>query len=201
MPGRPVEADWEIEIGGDAPVIDAAWAGFVDLRVDAERVDEIAEIAHLYGLRQALVQLNGPGSSVWTAKCDVWDVDEFDRDELDAAREDAGRAVACYLDLLPCGDKEWASPATAGNWCEQCVCLLRGVPLHNCRADFVVRCAWIGHDVAELGVTAYLTACGASSAAAQASLSAALATLVSAVVPASSIGAEGSQYNESNPGE
>jgi hypothetical protein len=195
-----VEADWEVEIGGDAPVIDAAWAGFVDLRVDAERVDEIAEVVHLHGLRQALVRLNASGSRVWTAKCDVWDVDEFDRDELDAAREDAGMAVACYLDLLPRGDKEWASPETAGNWCEQCVCLLRGVSLRNCRADFVVRRAWIGH-VAGLGITAYLTACGARSAAAQASLSAALAALVNAVVPASSIGAEGSQYNESNPGE
>ena len=28
---RPMEADWELEIGGDAPVIEADWPGFVDL--------------------------------------------------------------------------------------------------------------------------------------------------------------------------
>ena len=27
-----MEADWEFEVGGDAPVIEALWAGFVDLR-------------------------------------------------------------------------------------------------------------------------------------------------------------------------
>ena len=27
-----MEADWEFEVGGDAPVIDACWPGFVDLR-------------------------------------------------------------------------------------------------------------------------------------------------------------------------
>ena len=29
-----MEADWELEIGGDAPVIEAHWTGFVDLRAD-----------------------------------------------------------------------------------------------------------------------------------------------------------------------
>jgi hypothetical protein len=28
-----LEADWEFEVGGDAPVIDALWPGFVDLRL------------------------------------------------------------------------------------------------------------------------------------------------------------------------
>jgi hypothetical protein len=28
-----MEADWEFEVGGDAPVIDALWPGFVDLRL------------------------------------------------------------------------------------------------------------------------------------------------------------------------
>ena len=27
-----MEADWEVEIGGGAPVIDACWDGYVDLR-------------------------------------------------------------------------------------------------------------------------------------------------------------------------
>ena len=27
-----MEADWEVEVGGGAPVIEAFWPGFVDLR-------------------------------------------------------------------------------------------------------------------------------------------------------------------------
>ena len=38
-----MEADWEVEVGGGAPVIDALWAGFVDLRRQPERIEEIAE--------------------------------------------------------------------------------------------------------------------------------------------------------------
>ena len=33
----PMEADWEVEIGGGAPVIDALWPGFVDLRAARAR--------------------------------------------------------------------------------------------------------------------------------------------------------------------
>ena len=38
-----MEADWEVEIGGDAPVIEAQWPGLVDLRANPERICEIAE--------------------------------------------------------------------------------------------------------------------------------------------------------------
>ena len=27
-----MEADWEFEVGGEAPVIEASWEGFIDLR-------------------------------------------------------------------------------------------------------------------------------------------------------------------------
>ncbi len=32
-----MEADWEFEVGGDAPVIEAHWPGFVDLRQNPEQ--------------------------------------------------------------------------------------------------------------------------------------------------------------------
>ena len=38
-----MEADWEIEIGGDAPVIEAHWFGFVDLRIEPSRANELPE--------------------------------------------------------------------------------------------------------------------------------------------------------------
>ena len=45
-----MEADWEFEIASDAPVIDAAWTGFVDLKLQPERVTEISELSQL-GIR------------------------------------------------------------------------------------------------------------------------------------------------------
>ena len=36
-----MEADWEVEVGGGAPVIEALWPGFVDLRSNPERSGEI----------------------------------------------------------------------------------------------------------------------------------------------------------------
>ena len=111
-----MEADWEVEIGGDAPVIDACWDGFVDLRLDPrtdssplpdtylKRAQGLAESANLPGLSEALVQLNGLHSPAWTSKCDVWpilDTADIDADELDAPQEDATFAWACYIDLVP----------------------------------------------------------------------------------------------------
>jgi hypothetical protein len=82
-----VEADWEVEIGGDAPVIDAHWSGFVDLRASPERMVEIAEVRALPPLANLLLALNSKRSLVRTSKCDVW--------------EPGPGARACYVDLLP----------------------------------------------------------------------------------------------------
>jgi hypothetical protein len=42
-PGNRMEADWEFEVGGDAPVIEAPWPGFVDLRLHPERAWQLSE--------------------------------------------------------------------------------------------------------------------------------------------------------------
>ena len=42
-----MEADWEIEVGGKAPVIEARWPGFVDLRLHPERASQFPEAAEL----------------------------------------------------------------------------------------------------------------------------------------------------------
>lgn len=82
-----MEADWEVEIGGDAPVIDAQWPGFVDLRATPERMAEIAEARALPPLAHLLLALNSERSLVRTSKCDVW--------------QPGPGAHACYVDLLP----------------------------------------------------------------------------------------------------
>lgn len=82
-----MEADWEVEIGGGAAVIEADWPGFVDLRVEPKRILEIAEAAAYPPLAGLLLALNGAGSAVWTSKCDRW--------------EPEPGALATYIDMLP----------------------------------------------------------------------------------------------------
>src|ERR1700741_1109000 len=156
-----MEADWEIEIGQEAPIqqapiqqgliqqgliqeapiIDACWPGLVDLRTNPERVRELPEVHQLPALADALVRLNATDSPVWTAKCDVWPVAEpcaeFDRFELDSPVEAAVHGLACYIDLLPVS--EWVLPEKAIASCENLCARLRSVPLRCCRVDLVIR--------------------------------------------------------------
>jgi hypothetical protein len=154
-----MEADWEMEIGGDAPVIEAYWPGFVNLRDEPWRVNEIAETHEVSGLAAALLRLNGLKSPVWTSKSDVFLLDEFDPDELSATREEAKFAMACYVDLLMRSDQIWSFPFKAEQACRAICDGLREVPLRCCRVDLVVRRALVA-DVNDLGATIYLTGCG-----------------------------------------
>lgn len=192
-----MEADWEVEIGPGAPVIDVQWSGFVDLRsrpsLDTastlSRARSLPETAHLPALAKALAQLNSCHSPVWTSKCDLWSLDpgEYDADEMEATPEDAQYAWACYIDLLPKSDQQWISPQMAVQAC-QAVCMrLRATSLANCRADLIVRQAVIAPDLIDHGITAYLTSCGKTSEAAKEVLSKALDVFVHALGPASTI--------------
>lgn len=183
MRATPLEADWEVEIGGDSPVIDGEWQGLVDLRANPERVAEIPETACLPGLADALVNLNSPASAVWTAKCDVWQhLESFDPLELDAIPGAAAVAVACYVDLLPRTGEQWSSPEQMVDACRLWCSTLRQVPLRNCRADFVIRTACITPACTAIGMTTYLMACGPNRESAMSGLSAALAAVVRAIV-------------------
>lgn len=176
-----MESDWEVEIGGDAPVIDACWEGLVDLRRSPELAMNLPEAIQQAGLAEALVQLNSAASPVWTSKCDVWRPDEFAPDEMDA-QEEENRVLACYVDLLPQTDEQWATQAQAIAAC-QSVCLrLRQIPLRCCRSDLIVRRAWVAPDRKAVGITAYLTACGSSLDRASTVLAGALKAFVEAVV-------------------
>jgi len=168
-------------LGGDAPIIDACWPGFVDLQRAPEAAWNLPETAEFPALAEALAELNASASPVWTSKCDFWprlESDEFDADELDASPGSFAHAMGCYIDLLP---KIGWQPGQAATVCKNICVLLRGIPLRCCRADLVIRRAFISAEVAEQGVTAYLTACGHSSAEAALTLQAALTALTDAV--------------------
>jgi len=177
-----MEADWEVEIGGGAPVIEADWTGYVDLTLEPERVAMLAETAAFPALAEALARLNSAASPVWTSKCDVWQVEKFDPDEMDAPPGTGTHSVACYIDLLPRGEDVWSSHEQARDACEALCRALREIPLRSCRADLVVRRAFQRAEVQNFGVTGYLTACGSGHAKARETLASALAALVGKVL-------------------
>ncbi|MGC1421418.1 MAG: hypothetical protein WA815_03665 [Terracidiphilus sp.] len=179
-----MEADWELEIGGDAPVIEAHWTGFVDLRADPERAGDLAEARLLPGLADALSRLNAMNSPVWTCKTDVFDPGRIDPDELDAARAEANHAVACYVDLLMCGDERWDLPSRAELVCRELCARLRDIPLRCCRVDLVVRRAHVEVDLNDLGMTAYFTACGQTESDAKSRLAECLSRFSKTIVSA-----------------
>jgi hypothetical protein len=162
-----MEADWEFEVGGEGPVIEALWPGFVDLRLNPEHAGQLVEAVDFPALALVLAKLNAKASPVWTAKCGVWtlnDPDRFDRDELDAPHGSTAHTAGCYIDLLPTSIEQWPSPDTVADcckgWCKQ----FRTVPQRCCRVDLIIRRAFIISGQFDLGVTAYLTACGESPA-------------------------------------
>jgi hypothetical protein len=178
-----MEADWEFEVASDAPVIDAAWSGYLDLRAHPEEASRLPEVQALPALASALAFLNAAGSPVWTAKCDVWEPDAFDPDELDAPPQAGEHALCCYIDLLPSSDA-WATLDDVAGWCGNLCAGLRAKPLRQCRADLVVRRAFLTPSQTCFGITAYVTGCAATQPAAKEALSSAVALLARTIATA-----------------
>lgn len=106
-----METDWEVEIGGGAPVIEAHWEGFVDLRAYPERVWELAEAKDYPPIADFLLRSNSDQSPLWSSKCDVW------QPELGG--------LACYVDLLPRDGGVFADWKHAETFCRDLLAKLR----------------------------------------------------------------------------
>ena len=180
-----MDADWEVEVGGDTPEIDAYWTGYVDLRFRPEQAAQFDEAHELPALALALRRLNEPSTLMWTSKCDVWEPDAWDPDEMDAPSGAGKCALACYVDLLPKSNHAWLSPDDAINWCRRMCSQLETGTLRCCRTDLIIRRAHLGvqGDAAQLsfGVTAYFSACGRTQAEAASTLSSALTLFADSV--------------------
>lgn len=161
-----MEADWEFEIGPGAPVIDAHWSGYIDLRAHPEQAAQLPEASQFPALASALVQLNAPPSPVWTSKCDLWCVDlsetPLDSLEMDTPSNALAAAHACYIDILARQPLQWPLYEDAANFCRALCARLRIPSLHCTRVDLIIRRAVLVAGEESFGVTAYLTACGAS---------------------------------------
>jgi hypothetical protein len=170
-----MEADWEFEIGTGAPVIDAHWAGHIDLKAHPEQAVQLPEAAKLPALATVLVQLNAPSSAVWTAKCDQWRIapseNEPSENKLDPIEIDAppdaplaayAAAQACYIDILSNPPSQWSQLKELENLCKVLSARLRTIPLRYTRADLVIRRAVLAGGEETFGITAYLVAAAAS---------------------------------------
>lgn len=103
-------SEWSAECGEDDPVLVVPWSSpdgqlqWVDLRDNDDALDSIAEADEYPALLASLRALNGTRSPVFTAKCDVWAMDEV---ELESTRLDlmletevAEAGLTSYIDLL-----------------------------------------------------------------------------------------------------
>ncbi len=195
--GKRMEADWEVEVGGGAPAIDALWPGFVDLRLSPERIGEIAEAAAFPALAALLLKLNSPGSPVWTAKCDLWEPDGADRGpEADGAATE----LALYIDLLPRPGQVFSHWQLAACFCQEWAARLAAVEAPQCRSELIVRLVVAGAEEG-YGVTAYLCAQGRDRPAAAAALSNALPAFADAIPAALPPAAAASKLQWKSVGE
>jgi len=176
-----MEADWEVELGPESPVIDVAWTGFVDLQTNPDRMDEIAETARLPRLAAALSKLNAQTSfpndpyamALQTVKCDLWPTGACDPYEMEATPATSVYGIACYIDLVPRQEGVFPSLQAAESWAKLLSQKLRIATSPASRVDLIVRRAVTPAD-SGFGITAYISACGASVQASEQALGGAL---------------------------
>jgi hypothetical protein len=171
-----MEADWEIEIGGGAPIIEALWSGFVDLRRAPAQIGELSEALEFPPLARFLAHVNGAASPLWSSKCDVWEpaadrgadldrieptavLDEPDGLEVEAQKTGVSAALACYVDLLPRQNLLFAQWEDAERFCRAWVERLESVDLADGQIDLIVRQAAAGQ-IEGFGITAYVSVVG-----------------------------------------
>lgn len=184
-----MEADWEVELGGGAPVIEPQWSGYIDLCKEPRRIAELEEVGRFPALGAALLHINQAKSPLWTAKCDFWprlEEGEWDPLELNAPEGEALCAAGCYIDLLPTGTL-WSDKLPAETACRRWCLALEDRPLPGARVDLIARNVWKNNAIAGLGATAYLTACGKSEMQAHERLAAALEILTDVLTDHSTV--------------
>jgi len=179
-----MEADWDIDIGPDAPAIEIPWEGFIDLRSrPLSAVDEIQEAATNPSLREALIKLNANESGLFSSKCDVWwlDPEEIDKDEFGSQPENTRHAFASYIDVLFSDEGKFQSFTFHESAVRRLTGELKATTLPDCRVDLVVRSATV-ETLSGCGITLYAAGCGSDTLAAQVSWQRVLQTAVNATI-------------------
>jgi hypothetical protein len=140
-----MDIDWEVEIGGGAPVIEAHWPGFIDLPAHPESINEIAEASAFPPLADLLIKLNTPTSPVWTSKCDVWQPEQG--------------GLACYVDLIPKDESAFSEWKRVEGLCRALTSQMIADDESDCSATVMLIVRQAMADQAEgFGITAYFSA-------------------------------------------
>jgi hypothetical protein len=137
-----VQADYEIELGPDAPALEIPWRSpdgqtrYFDLRARPELLLEISEAASNPELARFLSLVNSPRSHFQSAKCDSWL-----SDEISEAEEiyEAKWKFASYVDLFfsdPAAQMDLQIYRTTSSKLAQ---LLGKAPDISAAAEFMVR--------------------------------------------------------------
>lgn len=185
-----MDIDWEVEIGGGAPVIEAEWAGFVDLHEDPRGVSKIPEAVSFPPLGNLLSAINADNSPWWTSKCDFWQPEPL--------------TSACYVDVLPRATSVFANWQEAEKVCRACVACMnqsatvalkqsmslgahdppqsRDVP--EISINLVVRAA-IAREQEGFGITAYMSGKAAGAEDSYAALACAMDIITNALLGSS----------------
>lgn len=174
-----MEADWSVEVGGGAMVIEASWTGLVDLRKTPEKITELEEVKRFPVMGWALKELNVLGGPLWTSKCDVWNMIavKMDPDEMGAKPEDMKAGKACYVDVLLRDKVSFCSFERHERWVRNLSRRLKTIELPRVRVDLVVRRA-VTRGQTGYGLTIYCAAVGPQNEDAQVSLEEGLRSVV-----------------------
>lgn len=176
-----MEADWSAELGGDAPVIDQGWPGWIDIRQDPSQIARLNEVRLFPPIEKALRCVLESNCGLVPTKCDFWtDEETVDACEYDAEPGANSTTANCYVDLMPQAATHWINLAWAERWAEATIRKLQAIPCRNTRVEVVLRQAFI-HDLAFLGVSVYISACGISTEQARSTLASALPLAFTAI--------------------
>ena len=180
-----MEADWSVEIGPGLPCIECKWDGFFDLWKFPSMIERLEEAAQHPALRVALLKLNSANSSVFTTKCDAW---ELDRDAIDPSEFAAPTHAICsgfasYIDVVKRDPAAVGSFAFHEHWVRDLTAECRVLDVRQGRLDVILRSAITDHEPG-YGLTLYAAGCGANPEAAYSAWQVVLAAAVAATIAA-----------------
>ncbi len=186
-------SDWSVEMEGASPVLFVPWTdesgrlSYIDLRSNPEGIGGIPEAVEHPALGRALLALNGAGSNIATAKCDVWPLDASDLAacadllDLDDPAEDAAYGFGSYIDTVVRDPEAFASLELHLELLRNLAKGTASLEVEDATAEFVLRrCMVASGETTSAGhaVTVYVYGVGSAEKLAYARWSEALAAVV-----------------------
>lgn len=143
-----MQADFSVELGGDAPVLEIPWRStdplirYYDLKIHPELVSHIPEATAYPELGVFLSRINAAGFPLATAKCDVWSSSEVAPEE-----EIFGdRKFVSYIDLVFVDQGDRYSFERHEAFAKELCSLLGHAPEIAATVDLVIRHCYYGQE-------------------------------------------------------